>query len=174
MFFGIDPSTKCGVAAVRIVDGKPVLVKTDVIHNPTYKGLARARWITKYVLEFVNKHGLSDENMICIEGYSFGSAFRLVDMVEIGTMVRHMLTDSMYGYSLLVCPPSTLKVGVTGKGNAKKAEMILAAFKAWGWELPDDDRCDAACLAVMAACYHGKYAGDAKMRDAVGKIALCQ
>lgn len=166
MFFGIDPSTKCGLAAIEIKDGIPVLIKTSVASVAGIEGIKRARWIADVCLGFMD----SCEG-VCIEGYSFGSKFRLVDMVEIGTMIRHTLMIA--GFKLVVCPPSTLKVGITGKGTAQKSEMILAAYKRWRWELPDDDRCDAACLAVMAACYHGKYPGDAKMRDAVGKIALC-
>ena len=44
-------------------------------------------------------------------------------------------------------PPSTLKKFVTGKGNAKKDQMMLAIYKRWGTEFDNNDAADAYALA---------------------------
>jgi crossover junction endodeoxyribonuclease RuvC len=44
----------------------------------------------------------------------------------------------------------TLKKFVTGVGNAKKNEMLLKTYQAWGIEFNDDNAADAYGLAMMA------------------------
>ena len=49
--------------------------------------------------------------------------------------------------------PSSLKKYATGKGNASKTEMALAALKRGGVEFSNDNECDAWWLWVMANDY---------------------
>lgn len=49
--------------------------------------------------------------------------------------------------------PSSLKKYATGKGNASKTEMALAALKRGGIEFSDDNECDAWWLWIMANDY---------------------
>jgi crossover junction endodeoxyribonuclease RuvC len=49
-----------------------------------------------------------------------------------------------------VVAPNTLKKFVTGKGNSKKNQMMLHAFKKWKMEFDDDNLCDAYGLARMS------------------------
>jgi len=49
--------------------------------------------------------------------------------------------------------PSSLKKYATGKGNASKTEMSLAAMKRGGVEIAEDNQCDAWWLWVMANDY---------------------
>jgi hypothetical protein len=49
--------------------------------------------------------------------------------------------------------PSALKKYATGKGNASKTEMALAAMKRGGLEFTNDNECDAWWLWVMANDY---------------------
>jgi hypothetical protein len=53
--------------------------------------------------------------------------------------------------------PATLKAYATGKGNADKTAMTLAAFKRTGIEFADDNQCDAAWLR-WAGLDHYSYA----------------
>jgi Holliday junction resolvasome RuvABC endonuclease subunit len=48
-------------------------------------------------------------------------------------------------------PVGTLKKWATGKGNAKKAEMIEAARDHTGLDITDDNEADAVLLALYAA-----------------------
>ena len=44
----------------------------------------------------------------------------------------------------------TLKKYATGKGTAKKQEMLLQIYKRWGVEFNDDNAADAYALARLA------------------------
>jgi len=56
----------------------------------------------------------------------------------------------------LQIPPMTLKKYATGKGNAKKQEMLLQIYKRWHIEFNDDNAADAYSLARLAAdAYQG-------------------
>ena len=50
----------------------------------------------------------------------------------------------------LQIPPMTLKKYATGKGTAKKQEMLLQIYKRWGLEFNDDNAADAYALARLA------------------------
>ena len=51
----------------------------------------------------------------------------------------------------LQIPPMTLKKYATGKGTAKKQEMLLQIYKRYGVEFNDDNAADAYSLARLAA-----------------------
>lgn len=50
----------------------------------------------------------------------------------------------------LQIPPMTLKKYATGKGTAKKQEMLLQIYKRWGVEFNDDNAADAYSLGRLA------------------------
>lgn len=58
--------------------------------------------------------------------------------------VRTLLLD--LGVPYAVVPPATLKAYATGKGNADKTAMAIAALKRADIEFGDDNECDAAWL----------------------------
>jgi len=60
--------------------------------------------------------------------------------------VRAMLIDRGAPYVLVT--PATLKAYATGKGNADKTAMAIAAFKRGGREFGDDNQCDAWWLRL--------------------------
>lgn len=66
-------------------------------------------------------------------------------------VVREMLIGEGIRYGDI--GPSALKKYATGKGNASKTEMALAALKRDGAEFTDDNACDAWWLWVMANDY---------------------
>jgi hypothetical protein len=49
----------------------------------------------------------------------------------------------------LQIPPMTLKKYATGKGTAKKQEMLLQIYKRWGVEFNDDNAADAYSLGRL-------------------------
>jgi crossover junction endodeoxyribonuclease RuvC len=170
VFVGIDPSaTSTGLAFIEIVKGKPTLTSVQTIHVEG-TGLRRANRIAQIIAKTVGGlHAKNELGCIAIEGYSLGSKFQLATLVEVGTMVRYELWKK--GYDVLIAPPSTLKMFATGKGNAKKPLVMLEAHKRWGFDLSQDDKCDAACLAVMAAAHAGDYTDlIAHQRKAIGTM----
>lgn len=52
---------------------------------------------------------------------------------------------------ILEVPPTSLKKWATGKGNAKKVQVVTALVKRYGCEYATDDEYDAFALARMAA-----------------------
>jgi Holliday junction resolvasome RuvABC endonuclease subunit len=51
----------------------------------------------------------------------------------------------------LQVPPMTLKKYATGKGTAKKQEMLMQIYKRWNVEFNDDNAADSYALARLAA-----------------------
>lgn len=96
------------------------------------------------------------------------SAAVIIGMVH--GVVRSMLMG--YGTPYAVVPPATLKKFATGKGNADKTAMALAAYKRAGVEFATDDECDAWWLRVagLTALGHPPFplpAGQVAALDAV-------
>ena len=67
--------------------------------------------------------------------------------------VRAALIDALVPY--VTVPPASLKKFGTGKGNADKTAMALAAFKRFGREFADDNQCDAFWLRAMGLAAYG-------------------
>lgn len=78
------------------------------------------------------------------------SASALGELAGVVKMTCHTRLESPAKYPLKV-PPATLKKFATGKGNARKPEVIVSVYKKWGQELIDDNLADAYVLARMAS-----------------------
>lgn len=70
-------------------------------------------------------------------------------------------------------PPATLKAYATGKGNADKTQMAIAALKRAGREFADDNQCDAAWLRWAALDHYGLAEFDVPQaqRDRLAKVS---
>ncbi|MEV6791315.1 Holliday junction endonuclease [Streptomyces sp. NPDC051320] len=96
---------------------------------------------------------------IAIGGEDIGPG-RLPDLVVIEDLPTHAksagITGMVHGavravllrrdVLYAVITPATLKAYATGKGNADKTAMAMAAYKRTGLEFADDNQCDAAWL----------------------------
>jgi Holliday junction resolvasome RuvABC endonuclease subunit len=85
--------------------------------------------------------------------------------------VRAALND--LGVPYVTVPPASLKKYATGKGNADKTAMAIAALKRFGLEFADDNCCDAYWLRAMGlhAYRHPLVDLPVLQADALGKIA---
>lgn len=150
---GIDQSlTGFALSAVEVERPKHHL--TWVYKSP-YFGIERLvdirQWLTD-TLGYLEEQGnfIAD---IAMEGTVLASHAALV-LGELSSTVRLAIYDyfpenSALKYPLRV-PPMTLKKYASGKGNAKKQEMLLQIFKRWGLEFNDDNAADAYALARLA------------------------
>lgn len=86
-------------------------------------------------------------SVIVIEGYSFGSKNAREKMGELGGYLRLQLWEECFPF--YICPPTSLKKFVTGKGNVNKTAVALACFKRWEFESDDDNVTDAYGLAKI-------------------------
>jgi Holliday junction resolvasome RuvABC endonuclease subunit len=86
--------------------------------------------------------------LVAIELYSFGSTNGMARIGEWGGVARLVLFDA--GVPFIEVPPTTLKKFVTGGGAAEKSGMALELLKRFGIDEPQNDKADAAGLALFA------------------------
>lgn len=98
-----------------------------------------------------------DADVVVIESYYLNqrSPSAVIPLAELGGVVR--LTLWRAGIPYVDVAPSRLKQFATGKGNAAKGDMQLAAFKRGGVEFTDkdNDACDAWWLRQMGFHAYG-------------------
>jgi Holliday junction resolvasome RuvABC endonuclease subunit len=141
---GIDTSTYTGVALVQ--GGE---IKGKCVNFPKQKGWERLQSIAQEVERTVK---LWSPDLIIIEDYAVYRASSVITVVECGTVVRKVLYD--LGYEWYGMPPSSLKLWLTGKGNAKKPQMVSSTMERWGYQSPSDDIVDAVALAKFGQEFH--------------------
>ena len=94
--------------------------------------------------------------LVVIEGFSFGSPQGATEAGGLGWTIRIALTEACIPFAIV--PPSTLKKFATGKGNAGKDDMKLAALQRFGLTFTgtgSGDRCDAKWLQEMGLHHLG-------------------
>jgi crossover junction endodeoxyribonuclease RuvC len=97
-------------------------------------------------------------SLACIEGYSMGSrAGQLASIGELGGVIKLLMHRNNFKY--VIAAPTQVKKFVTGKGNSKKDEMMMAVFKRWGFEAKTSDEADAYGLARIALALTGHDVG---------------
>lgn len=142
-YVGIDPSTKTGFVALD-QDGRVLRAKELTGVGDKDPG----RMAT--LIDEVMRH-LQPDDVICIEGFGFASQ-QAIQLGGIGWGIRM----AMYrrGISYIEVSPAGVKKFATGRGNAKKDEMLLPIFKRWGFEHCSDNVRDAFVLAQIARAVH--------------------
>lgn len=93
-----------------------------------------------------------DEVHVFMEGYAFGAKVGREQAGELGGLVKISTVETI-GRKPVVVPPNSLKKFVTGKGNAKKNEMLLGVYKQWGQSFSDDNVADAFALRMFGYGY---------------------
>jgi Holliday junction resolvasome RuvABC endonuclease subunit len=155
---GIDQSlTGFAMSAVDIAN--PEHHETWVFTSP-YRGVQRLQDIAEWMsskFDFLNGNG-NDIYDIAMEGTVVQSQAASV-LGELSGTVKIALysifeeNPNQLLRTPLQVPPMTLKKFVSGKGTAKKQEMMLQAYKRYGVEINDDNAVDAYGLARIAAEY---------------------
>lgn len=158
MAIGIDQSlTGFALSFVSVDDPSK---HTTWVYKSPYSGVKRLSDIGGWIVGKLET--LSDEYIqdIAMEGTVLMSHSALV-LGELAAAVKLTLWDYYMDYdhqdhlrTPLQIPPMTLKKYATGKGNAKKQEMLLQMYKRWGVEFNNDNAADAYALARLAAGSH--------------------
>lgn len=113
-------------------------------------GMRRLDWIRAQVRMMCRHY---DPAIVVVEGYSFGSKGQAVyGIAELGGVVRLALHDLRTPF--VVVPPASLKKYSTGRGNAKKEEVLVAAVKRLGYHGHNNNIADAMWLRQMAADHY--------------------
>ena len=123
---------------------------TRLLKFPKLRGWERVAAITEAIDDLA-----SVSDLVVIEGYSFGSrGATLFQIAELGGIVRCDLVREHTPY--VDVPPSTLKRFATGRGNATKIDMVVAARERFGLcGTTDDNECDAFLLWALARQWYG-------------------
>lgn len=139
---GLDLSlTSPGVA---LMDGHAETWK------PRSTGVERLAAFREWVIdEIVNK---TDAQLVVIEGYSFGSRNGGERIGEAGGVVRLALRDMRVPF--VEVAPASLKRYATGKGNASKDEVLIAAVKRSDIAFTDNNQADAFWLRQMGLAHY--------------------
>ena len=150
---GIDLSvSSTGFVVLESSDkGPPIVLEEAVIKpNSKLKGVSRYLDITRTIMQKIYSRNY---DVIVLEGYSLNLRFAssVIPLVELGGILRFLfVTDKIKWVEVKA---TQLKKFVTGKGNAKKEQMLLQVFKRWGYETDSNDLADAYSLACMGLGY---------------------
>jgi Holliday junction resolvasome RuvABC endonuclease subunit len=174
---GIDQSLT-GFAFSAVSVESPQEHHTWVFKSP-YKGVQRLQDIQDFLYERFEELRENDNEIhdIAMEGTVLASQAALV-LGELAATVKLFMYEHFWGLNHytsepprhlltpLQVPPMTLKKYATGKGTAKKQEMLLQIFKRWGIEFNDDNAADAYALGRLA----GGHAIDKIEQEVVDKM----
>lgn len=156
----LDLSTCAGVAVVGHSEDRP----KDVIYGSTiqFKKLTGMERIHAIAAEVLSVHAQYKPQFVVVEDYAvsrFGGS--AIVSISIGSVIRFLLWQQDIPY--LEVSPTSLKKFVTGKGNAKKDQMILEVFKRYGYTSKTNDIADAVGLGMFGLCAAGvKFTVEAK------------
>ncbi len=151
---GIDPSLrKTGLALVE-VDQSHEWLTVSVLTNKL-EGHARLDYILSELSKVLSE--LKDGDLIVMEGAAFNSGGRNSHMLAgLWWLIRHHIYSLGFKHVMIVPPTSRAKYA-TGKGNAKKADVLASAIVTFaGQTVVDDNAADAMFLAAMGARYINK------------------
>jgi Holliday junction resolvasome RuvABC endonuclease subunit len=136
--------------------------------GPKLTGPARLSWFRTGLIDLLS--GV-DVDLVVIEEYAFHGKFaHSHEIGELGGVIRLALHDR--GQRWVPVIPSSLKLYATGRGNAGKEEVLVAAVRLLGYDGHSNDEADAAWLRAMALDFYGhplvKF--PATHRKALGKV----
>lgn len=125
-------------------------------------------------------HHLADEvremcglpiDLVVLEGYSYGSkGAAVVNIGELGGVIRLMLFE--LGIPYVEIPPACLKKYATGRGNAKKDDVLQAGVMRSGRTFIDNNACDAWWLHQMALAHYEPDSPQLVKVPAINRAAL--
>jgi len=140
MIMGIDQSlTETGFCIIE----KGKIIEQGII-KPKTSGVKRLQEIRNKLLTIIDKY---KPTIIALEDYAYGTrnSRATFSMGELGGVLKLAFLDKNQNYCII--QPALLKKYVCGKGNAKKEQMLLQAYKKFGIEFQNNNLCDAYCLA---------------------------
>jgi Holliday junction resolvasome RuvABC endonuclease subunit len=91
-------------------------------------------------------------DVIVLENYGYlqGPALRVIEAHGVIKLAAHRANRPV-----AVVSPASLKLYATGKGNAKKAQMVLASARRFHYEGDNENEADAWCLQAMGEAAYG-------------------
>ena len=116
------------------------------------------------------KGTVNGADLVAIEGYAFARPNQAHQIGELGGVLRVMFHEEKIKY--IEAAPSAVKKFATGKGNAKKEDVVLSVYKRWGKEFKTNDETDAFVLAKIGEAWlKGTKGLTVFQRDVVAALA---
>ena len=140
---GIDPSLNSTAYSI-LLDGEHN--ETITIQPKKLYGIDRLMYIEEQLNIVCDKVGEID--LLCLEGYAFCRPNQAHQIGELGGIIRRLLW--LRDISWIEIAPPTLKKFATGKGSAKKEQVMAHVYKRWGIMFDNSDKADAFVLAKIA------------------------
>ncbi len=92
---------------------------------------------------------LINADLVCVEK-PFGVMGNAVKLHELLGIFKYKLIEWNIPY--VEIPQTTLKKFATGKGNAQKSDMVIKAYKEFGFEAETEDEVDAFWCMKVGLC----------------------
>jgi Holliday junction resolvasome RuvABC endonuclease subunit len=132
---------------------EPCLMYVTTIDTTKMLGINRMLYIEDTIKDLLKQHAI---DLAFIENFSFGSKGRAIfDTGGLGWIIRRLFVrECKIPYHLIA--PKTLKMFVTGNGNAGKPLMLEQTYRRWkvGSEvLQDDNQVDSFGLCKIGQAY---------------------
>lgn len=153
VYIGIDQSlTGFAVTAYSPASGK----YHSWVYASPYRGVRRLLDIQEFLDARIkevkaSKHVVQDFSM---EGGVFSSQ-NAAPLGELAAAVKLYLATTWKARPLIV-PVTMAKKYATGRGNARKNEVMLGIYKHFGEEFADDNMADSYVIAKVCAAVNGK------------------
>ncbi|MFF5404565.1 Holliday junction endonuclease [Streptomyces misionensis] len=117
----------------------------------TFKGPWKGDWRLVAIRTAIAGHADAIDLAVIEDLPTHAKAAGITGMVH--GAVRTVLME--YGVPYALVTPATLKAYATGKGNADKTAMAIAALKRADREFADDNQCDAWWLRAAGLDWYG-------------------
>lgn len=145
---GLDPSTKFGVA---VVDSGEKIVFTQELEFKKLTGFDRVNSLIASVEELRTTY---KPDLIVVEALFVGMASSAITLIQLGSILRYFFWQE--GILYVDVPASVLKKFVSGRGDAKKEQMMMHVLRRWGHEPKTNNIADAIGLAMAGLCCAGE------------------
>lgn len=140
---GLDLSLRA--TGIARVDGTAM-----VVHTGHLRGMPRLDVVRMHVVRAL----AAQPDLVAVERYAYGArGSAVVSLGELGGVIRHAIWSA--GLPYVEVAPSQLKLYATGKAQAGKTAMVIAARDLLGYEGDDADAADSLWLRAMALDFLG-------------------
>lgn len=170
---GLDPSLTHTAGFHALGEASALELRGFAIKSAPDKhghGIARLRYLRDALAaELDTCERELKPGLLMVEGYAYGAKCSREALGELGGIYRMLGYER--GWTLVVVPPSVLKLYVAGKGTAPKELMILEVYRRWGYAAPDNNAADAYALMRLGLDYLSDRSGLTKrVQEVLSKL----
>lgn len=153
---GCDPSLS-GFAASEVADTLLLMHewKSKPLGDSVRMRMKRFNNLVLQVCEWIEQRYSSEQLVVYVEGYSFGSKGGMAwDRAELRGVLYSRLVARV-GATIVEVSPATVKMFASDKGSADKAAVVSALTKRYGVCFGSDNQADAFALMKLGLCVEG-------------------